>query len=257
MIIEYRTCGLKSAHSMGSIRATTGFGPSNSKRIWWDIEASDLSANWGTIFCIGYQIEGEPVKCISVTDFPGWQKEPWNDKAVLKAFVKVLERDDVGVEITHYGTNYDIPYVQARMSYHNLGVFPKLGHVDTFFIAKSKLAIKGKSLGSIAEFLGCRFRKTPLSPERWRKAGRGDEVALSYIVKHCIADVRVLRQVYTRLAPLMRAHPVIGDYGNCHNCDKKSLIRRGYYTTTARGRQERYQCKSCGAWSHRPARSAA
>lgn len=222
------------------------------KLCFWDIEASDLSANWGSVFCIGYQLQGEPVMVISITDFHGWEKEPWNDKRVLQAFLKVLQREDLGVEVTHYGTNYDIPYVQARMAYHGLGVFPLLGHVDTYYIAKSKLAIKGKSLGSIAEFLHCRYKKTPLSPETWRKAGRGDRESLDYIVKHCAADVRVLRQVYEKLSPLMRRHPVINGYGDCHVCGRASLQRRGFFTTTTRGRQVRFHCSKCGAWAHRP-----
>lgn len=223
----------------------------NKKRIWWDIEASDLSANWGTIFCIGYQIEGERVKVISITDFPNWEKKPWDDSRVVGAFLRILARWDLGVEITHYGTNYDIPYLQARAAYHGLGVIPLLGHVDTYYIAKSKIAIKGKSLGSIAEFLHCRYKKTPLSPEVWRSAGRGDPGSLAYISKHCVADVRVLRQVYSRLAPMMKRHPVIADYGSCHNCGKDALQRRGYYTTTTRGRQSRFTCTGCGSWTHR------
>lgn len=222
------------------------------KRIWWDIEAGDLSANWGTIYCIGYQLEGEKVKCISITDFPGWEKAPWDDSKVIQAFLAVLEREDVGIEITHYGTNYDKPFLQARMSYHGLGVFPLLGHVDTFYIAKSKLAIKGKSLGSIAEFLRVRFKKTPLSPDTWRKAGRGDRKSLDYVVKHCIADIRVLRQVYNRLMPLMRQHPVMSDYGNCHNCGKATLRKRGFATTVQKGQRQRFMCTSCGAWTSRP-----
>lgn len=221
------------------------------KRIYWDIEASDLTANWGTIFCIGYEVEGEGVKCISITDFPGWEKEPWNDKKVIQAFLKVLEREDVGIEVTHYGTNYDIPYLQARMSHHKLGVFPLLAHVDTYMIAKSKFAIKGKSLGSIAEFVGVRYKKTPLSPETWRRAGRGDRKALDYVVKHCVADIRVLKAVFKVLGPLQRRPPVIGGYGSCHQCGSSKLQKRGLATTVLVGPRQRLQCQKCGAWMQR------
>ena len=223
------------------------------KRIWWDIESSELNADWGSIFCIGYQIEGEPIECISITDFQGWEKEPWNDKHVVAAFLKVLSREDVAVEVTHYGTLFDLPYVQARASYHHLGVVPTLGHVDTYFIAKSKLKVKSKRLGSLADFLGVRFKKTPLTPDIWRRAGRADREALDYIKKHCIADIRVLKQVYFQLAPLMKRHPVMGDYGDCHNCCKAALINRGIATGVLVGPRQRFQCKSCGAWSTRKA----
>lgn len=223
------------------------------KRIFYDIEASDLKADWGTVFCVAYQIDGEPVKCISITDFPGWEKEPWNDKRVLEAFFKVMSREDVGVEVYHYGTLYDRPFLQARASYHGLGVVPALAAVDTYFIARSRLALKSRRLGSLAEFLGIRFKKTPLTPDIWRRAGRADKEALAYVVKHCIADIRVLKQVYLHLAPLMRKHPVMGDYGACHNCGKNSLIKRGVAATVLVGPRQRFQCKSCGAWSTRKA----
>lgn len=220
------------------------------RRLYWDLECSGLEANWSNLLTVGFQVEGEPVTVLKINDYPKWN--PYDDKRLIQEFLKTYSRDDVGVEITHYGTLFDLPYLQARMAYHGLGTLPVVGHVDTFFIAKSKLKIKGRSLGSIAEFLRCRYRKTPLSPDVWRRAGRGDEKALEYIGRHNAADVRVLRQVYERLAPLMRRHPVMGDYGSCHACGKDSLQKRGFYTTIQRGRQERFVCTHCGSWTHRP-----
>lgn len=219
------------------------------KKIWIDIETTDLNANWGSCLCIGYCVEGEPIKVMSVKDYPNWK--PWDDKKLLQEFLKVYTRDDIGIVIGHNIIMFDLPYLQARMSHHDLGVLPNLARVDTYFVAKSKFKIRGKSLGSIAEFLGCRYKKTPLAPEIWRKAGRGDEGSLDYIAAHNAADIRVTKQVYEKLAPLMMRHPVIGDYGACHNCGKHSLQKRGMATTVLIGPRQRFQCKSCGAWSTR------
>jgi uncharacterized protein YprB with RNaseH-like and TPR domain len=218
------------------------------KRIWWDLETTDLNANWGNIICIGYQIEGEAIECLNIKDDRGWK--PWDDSRLVARFLRVITREDVGLEVTHNGTLFDIPYLQARMARNGLGVFPVKGHFDTYFAAKSKLRIRGKSLGSCAEFLGVRFKKTPLSPETWRLAARGDEVALDYIAKHCRADVRVLRAVHDKIAPMMRRYPVMGGYNNCHFCDSPLLIKRGMYPTNYSGIQIAYSCKRCGKCGH-------
>ena len=227
------------------------------KRIFWDLETSDLFADWGSIFCIGYEVEGEGIKCISITDFPGWEKRPWDDTAVIASFLKVLQRDDIGMEVTHYGTLFDLPYLQARMTANGQGVLPLVAHFDTYFAAKSKLKIKSRSLKNVAEHAGVRFKKTALDPRVWKMAARADKQSLDYIVDHCIADIRVLKAVYKVVAPMMRKHPSINDYGACHNCGKDTLQRRGYYTSTSRGRQIRYACTSCGAWTHRPEKKEA
>lgn len=221
------------------------------RRIYWDIETTDLNANWGSILCIGYAIDDGPVNLISITDFKGWEKAPWDDKKVIQKFLSILEGDEIGVEVTHYGTNFDIKFLQARMLYHRLGVFPKLDHVDTYYAAKAKLAIKSRSLGAVAEHARIRYKKTPLSADVWRKAGRGDKKSLQYIGRHCIADIRVLRAVYKVLAPMLRMHPAIGDYEDCHVCGSSKLQRRGYTASTKGGIRARVQCQKCGSWGAR------
>lgn len=221
------------------------------KVVYWDLETSDLFADWGHIFCVGYEVEGEGIKHISIDQFPGWQSQPWNDFFVCQAFLKVLQREDLGVEVTHYGTNFDLKFLQARLKFHGLGTIPPLGHEDTYFIAKSKLALKSRRLGSIAEFLKIRFKKTPIDKEHWRRAGRGDKGSLQYIIKHCIADIRVLKAVYKRLAPLRKKPPVIGAWKDCHSCGSTRLHRRGYGLSLKSGRTVKLQCQECGAWSSR------
>lgn len=218
-------------------------------RAWWDLETSGLEADWDNILAIGYQVEGEKVNVLQINDFPKWN--PWDDKRLIQEFLKVLNRPDVGLEIGHNTTLFDIPYLQARMARNGLGVFPVIGHVDTYFIAKSKLRISSKSLKNISEFLGCPFSKTPLSPEIWRRAARGDEASLEQVGrKHCGADIKVTHWVYDQLAPLMRRHPFLGSHTNCPVCASDKLIKRGPYTTTLRGLQIRYECKNCGHQGH-------
>jgi uncharacterized protein YprB with RNaseH-like and TPR domain len=222
------------------------------KILLWDIECGDLDADWDRILCIGYKWFGRPgrPKIVSIRDYPGWKRNPYNDRRVVADFVKVFEGADI--HVTHNGTLFDVPYLKARMLYNRLGYLPKVAHVDTRFVARSNLKISSRSLQVVSEFLGCKAEKTPIRRRVWLAAKRGSERALRYVEAHCRADIEVLEEVYARLRPFMARHPVIGDYGACHVCGSRHLQRRGYFTTTLRGRQVRIKCEGCGSWSHAP-----
>jgi uncharacterized protein YprB with RNaseH-like and TPR domain len=219
--------------------------------LWFDLETSGLFADWDSCYSIGFQVEKEPVTVISVHDFQHWK--PWDDRAVIATFLKTMNREDIGRQVTHYGTRFDLPFLQARMLKNKQGYLPNVEHDDTYMIARARLKVKRKRLDSLGEFLGCKTRKTYLSPDIWRRAARGEIGCLDYIAKHCAADVKLLREVHTILSPLKRIRAAIGAYEACHNCGKHTLQRRGTATTVLKGQRWRFHCTSCGAWSTRAA----
>jgi hypothetical protein len=69
-----------------------------------------------------------------------------------------------------------------------------------------------------------------------------------------IQDVLLLEKLYKRLLPWIKQpinlNIMMKDRNgfNCPTCSKPSLLSKGFrYTTT--GAYQRYQCKSCGAYS--------
>jgi len=212
-----------------------------SRILSWDLETTGLEADWDSILCIGYKWVGESPKILSIKDYPG---EYYDDSSIIEAFLPILDSADI--EVTHYGTLFDIPFLKARMLKHHLGYFPSIAHVDTYFVAKSNLRISSKRLDRIARFLDCKTKKTVVDPEIWLDAKHGDLDAMEYIEKHCLADCKVLEEVYMKLRPMMKRHPVIGEWGNCHVCGKNHIIRKGYSTTLKGGKQIRIKCMDCG-----------
>jgi uncharacterized protein YprB with RNaseH-like and TPR domain len=220
--------------------------------IAWDIEATNLNADWGYIICIGWKVVGEKkTNLLKITDYDLYKKDPTNDKFLVAEASKILSEADVWT--TWYGGGYDVPYVQSRLLKHKLPPMPPVPHVDGWKVARYKMKLSSNRLASVTGFLDLED-KTPVKSGIWAKAQAGDQKALGYIYKHCIQDVIVLEQVYNRIKALTTTHPNVnlanGKLNACPICGAvDTLVKRGYNLART-SKAQRYQCKGCGGWSH-------
>lgn len=221
--------------------------------IAWDIEASNLSADFGIVLCVGSKdVEGKKPQVLNILDYAS------RDGDLIKA-EKALLRDvsahllEADVWLTHFGTWYDIPFINSRLIYHNLPILPtNFPHVDTWKISKNHLKLRNNRLITISEHLGTKDEKNAIRPEQWIRALGGHRPSMDYIVEHCRRDVLVLEQAYLRLRPLMNNHPnrrFFDEKNGCPTCGSQRVQRRGYYRTPTR-EYPRVQCQDCGKWSH-------
>ena len=217
----------------------------------WDIEASNLSADFGIVLCVGFKEVGVGKPHVyNILDYA-------NDGDLIKA-EKFLLKDvsarllDCDVWLTHFGTWYDINFVNTRLLYHRLPIIPpSFSHIDTWKVAKNRLKLRNNRLNTISEFLKTEESKNAIKPEQWIRALGGHRPSMAYIVQHCRKDVVVLEQTYLRLRPLVTDHPnrgLIDGRGGCSACGSTRLHRRGYHVTRTR-KYRRLQCQKCGAWS--------
>ena len=216
----------------------------------WDIEASNLSADFGMILCVGYKVvgEGRP-RVLSILDYN--ETNPLRaEKRLLKDISAVLLSADVWVY--QFGMYYDLPFVNSRLLYHGLPVLPpNFPAVDTWKVSRNRLKLRNNRLVTISEFLGTKDEKNPIKGEQWIRALAGHRPSMGYIVDHCRLDVLVLEEVYLRLRPLVLDHPFTGrgGPGKCATCGGRRLQYRGYHLTRTR-KYRRFQCQSCGKWDH-------
>ena len=222
------------------------------KILIWDIEASNLKADFGVVLAFGYKWYGEGdvvVKCLD--DYPRFRRNRTDDSVLLKDMYEVLCSADMWV--TYYGTRFDVRFVQSRLLCHGIGILPPIPHLDLYYQAK-KLALHSYRLGSLGEFLGLQTEKTPLAGTTWLRAIAGDREAMEYVREHCARDVALLEEAYTALRGLTVRHPrVTLSLDPCRVCGGR-VIRRGY-SLVVRGekkRKIRVQCSECGAWETRP-----
>jgi len=221
------------------------------KVLLWDIEASSLDADFATLLCIGYKwLDEKKTHVISVLDTPAWEKDPTNDKHVVKEFLEIYKQADVSV--TYNGTLFDLPFVIAKTLSWNLEVPPSVPMVDLYFTAKSNLRISRKNLWTIQRFLNLESSKSNVDGKIWRRASVGHVPSMRWIEKHCADDVKVLEEAYLKLRPLVRTHfRLSDDLGKCRYCNSSKLQSRGKAITKAKGVQRRIQCQTCSAWDTR------
>lgn len=169
-----------------------------------DIEATDLSADFGRILCACVKPIGQKVKTFSQRDDPEYfRKYPWDDRPLVRRLLRELKKYDVW--ITYYGKRYDVPFIRTRSllcrrSSDPISVF----HIDLYFFAKFGLCLRRRSLLRLSDLLKSKSRKTELGCKEWSRAATGDISSLRYIERHCQADVEVLEEVYQKCRPYLR-----------------------------------------------------
>lgn len=244
----------------------------------WDLECSNLNANFGHLICGGMKDIGKGgVFVRSLTDYDDFKSTRPNDKRLAKELRDKLSEADVWV--TWYGLRFDVPFLNTRLLYHGLDPLPPIPHVDGWRVARYQMRLNSNRLETVSNFLGI-AEKTPLKGPTWEYASAGDEASIRYVIKHCKQDVIVLEQAYQRLLPFISGHPNVALAGGevtlgagqggrtpqgrgaisaaaanrratCPKCGSSRIQARGWSIARSR-RSRRYQCQGCGGWSTGP-----
>lgn len=217
------------------------------KTLYFDIEATNLSASMGYVLCIGYKWAHEKeVRLIRIDQTKEGRKNKTDDTGVLKAFERVFS--DADVVVHHFGEYFDIPFLQTRRLMKGLKPMPVVAQVDTWRIAKKRLKFHSNRLAAIISALKCPYAKTELKGDIWIEAMAGAKKALDYVVKHCKYDVLSLEWVYNKLKSVWDRHPKMFFSANdrtCPQCGKLAGHSKGIRACQA-NRYTRMVCTACG-----------
>jgi len=172
---------------------------------FFDIEASSLEAGFGIMLSWAIKVGGSKTihwDVITRDDIDNGDIGSEDHRIVQSATKKLLEFDKI---VTHYGNDYryDVPFTRTRAV--SLGIpFPTHGTIkqqDTFTILKKKFKLPRNRLETACRVILGSSQKTHLDPIIWRRASRGDEAALKYIVRHNKIDVIELEKLYNKIIP--------------------------------------------------------
>jgi uncharacterized protein YprB with RNaseH-like and TPR domain len=229
-----------------------------SKVIIFDIEATNLDADFGYVLCFGYKecrltsdglIEG-PTKVLTIHDYPG-ERVTDDSKLMAKAHEVISEAD---VLVTYYGKEFDLKFLNTRMILSGLPPLPPLGesHLDLYYTVRNNFTLHSKRLGNVAEYLRCPIEKTQVKGNYWVEAMAGDPKALEYIKDHCYKDVEILYWLFLTLRPYIRKFPRVWpiDQEKCASCGHP-MQRRGRHVRGA-NLYHRLWCPKCGRWDYLP-----
>jgi uncharacterized protein YprB with RNaseH-like and TPR domain len=175
---------------------------------FFDIEATDLEANFGRLLCCSFLDLGNDKVETYRRDRRPWRLGRWSDNDDSRLALAIRDRlEQADIVLSWNGILYDVPFINARLGAAGerpVQVGQQYGstHLDLMYYAGGQMIrAGGKRLDNVAKFFGCANEKTPLTPEVWSRAAAGDKAAINDVVTHCEADVRVLRDVYHHVAP--------------------------------------------------------
>ena len=243
------------------------------KIVTWDIETTPLKIEgymfniWNqnippsfikepsTIICAAWRELGKKkVEIASIGDDPqAYKDNPHNDRLVVEALYEMIM--DADMLVGHNSRGFDLKSLQARGLAHGLGPLPEVPHVDTYLAAKKYFRLASNKLSYAAQMYLDNAGKDKMVREDWDQiVYNSSDKHLRKMERYNKQDVRISEELYEVFRPYIRDHPnlnMITDYVGhaCPNCGSDEVQKRGHHITRA-GRYQRYQCQSCGAWSH-------
>ncbi|MEM3169713.1 MAG: ribonuclease H-like domain-containing protein [Candidatus Nitrosotenuis sp.] len=172
----------------------------NSKKdfiiLFFDIETTNLSADYGRILCCGFKYLNKKPFIVSQDQFSDYRRKLWDDRKVVEKIKTVLESADILV--SYNGRRFDIPFINSRLLYHGFSALKKQRHIDLYWIIKYKYKLHRDSLKAVEDFFFETKQplKTPVTPVHWNKAAAGVKTSLEYVKRHCLNDVLLLERLF-------------------------------------------------------------
>lgn len=169
---------------------------------YFDAEMSNLNANYGVVIC-GCFLVNENKKPIvyRIDDYQEFLTDPANDRRLLKAIKKEIE--DTDILITYNGKRFDLPFINSRLAYWKMETLLSPKHIDLFPIIKWHYKLSDYKLFTASRFFNTIESKTAVDGMMWVRMAVSKK-ARNYIVKHCVKDVLVLREVFERVKGSVR-----------------------------------------------------
>ena len=169
----------------------------------FDLETSNLKADFSLVLCACIKPFGQPVKVFRADNYPTWKTDRANDKPIVEAVSEELRKH--AIVVTHYGSGFDVPYLRAKLVKYNLDPLPPMFAVDSYQIARQNFQVSSRRLKNLAEYFEI-GDKTAVDGDHWvRAAYDADPEALNYIVEHNIIDVQVLEKLACLSFPYLRS----------------------------------------------------
>ena len=156
--------------------------------------------------------------------------------------------DEAEIIIAHNGDSFDIKKINARMIVHRIPPYSPIRTIDTKLEAKKIAAFDSNSLNNLGIDLSEGEKIEHRGFPMWEGCLKGNQKDWDSMKSYNKGDVELLEDIYYRLRPWMKSHPVVSHGVNCPKCGLDHLRRAGSRITGTMVYQ-RYQCKGCGGYA--------
>lgn len=203
------------------------------------------------ILCFAYKwLDKVSVHTKALCDYPGYNKDRKNDKALMQSLWDLL--DEADIVVAHNGDAFDVKKTNARFVVHGLHPPSPFKTVDTLKIARSNFKFDSNKLDNIGRYLEVGRKLPNTGKDLWLGCMSGDAKAWRTMRRYNAQDVRLLERVYQKLKPWAKSHPILTAYSPrasvaCPTCLSETVHRRGWRVARFK-KYPRWQCQNCGHW---------
>ena len=173
-----------------------------------------------------------------------------DDKRICISLWKLVNEADVIV--AHNARHADIPWMNSRFILNNLPPTKPYITIDTLEIARKQFGFSSNKLDALAGYFNIPH-KLHTDFTLWKECMEGNQESLNYMLEYNMNDVKILEEVYLKLAPWIKGGPNMNVLTNsdipvCACCGSEAieLIPKEYYYTSV-GKYELFRCKDCEA----------
>jgi hypothetical protein len=230
------------------------------KVLLFDVETSpNIGFTWGTwqqnvievikprqIICYAYKWLGDKhTEVVALPDFPGYKKNPDDNKALILSLHKLISEADIVVG--HNVDKFDDKRANTDFIKHGLPPPPPHKTIDTLKIARTRFQFNSNRLNDLGTFLYLGKKVKHWGFELWRRCMEGDKKAWALMKRYNAGDVNLLERVYLKLRPWAKNHPDMNAKDNHVGCPvcRSVRIKRHGWNVNKHGISPRFQCQDC------------
>ena len=173
--------------------------------VTFDLETSNLQADFSILLSAVIKPFGCPPIVFRADSYKAWTTDRANDREIVEAVANELRKH--AIVISHYGINFDVPYLRAKMVKHGLEPLPQMFGIDSWVIARKNFQVSSRRLKNLANYFDI-GEKEPVEGGLWMAAAyNGNKEAMDKIVSHNIVDCEVLEKLAAITFPYLRSIP--------------------------------------------------
>lgn len=175
-----------------------------------------------------------------------------DDSRITMSLYALVNKADIIV--AHNGKHADIPWMNSRFILNNLQPPKPFIIIDTLEVARKQFGFSSNKLDALAGYFNIPH-KLHTDFQLWKNCMEGIQQSLDYMLEYNKMDVKILEEVYLKLAPWIKGGPNMNVLLNseipvCANCGSEALeLMHNQYYYTSVGKYTLHRCKDCGAVS--------
>ncbi len=156
----------------------------------WEQDVIAFKNEWYLMSFAWKYLGDKKTQVLSLADFPGYKKNPTDDRLLVRALWSHFDNADV--IIAHNGDAFDIKKANARFVYHKLVPPSPYKQIDTKKVAKKYFNFNSNSLNDLGQYFKIGKKLSTGGFDLWLGCMAGDKASWKTMCEYNKQDVELL-----------------------------------------------------------------